>query len=175
MIKIDPRFTSQFQTCIKTGLELVNDLWPITQSIYFKPCTGRSRNGWCKAPSEESRNKDFCIIGINKMLIHDNDIVTVVVHEVLHSFEDARHNGHKGNWIRRVEIMKQTYPQMSGLARCNKYDRDEKQWKYLVKCTNCGREWKYVNEPSWIDDTRHLRCTRCKKKTLRWSYINLNH
>lgn len=173
MITIDPRFTDQFKACIQVGLGLVNKIWPITQNIYFKPCTGHSRNGWCKFPRESQ--KDTYVIGINTMLIHDNDIVTTVVHEVLHSFADSKRDGHKGHWRERVEIMKQTYPQLSGLARCNSYDRDEKQWKYLVKCTKCGQEWKYVKEPSWIDRIRYYRCGKCHTKTLRWSYINLNN
>lgn len=175
MITIDPRFTDQFKACIQVGLGLVNKIWPITQNIHFRPCTGRSRNGYCNTPSKESKRKDLCIIGINQMLVHDNDIVKVTVHEILHSFEDAWGDWHGGHWKERAEIISKTYPQLGTITRCDTFDRDEKQWKYLVQCTHCGKEWKYVHEPSWIDQTRRLTCNSCHKKALRWSYINLNN
>lgn len=165
MITIDPSFTDQFKTCIQVGLGLVNKLWPITQNLYFKPCAGDSRNGWCQYPNR--RHKGVCVIGINKLLLNENDIVTTVVHEVLHSFKDSQKDHHGGNWKKRVAVMKKTYPELSGLSRCNNYNRDENAYKYFVKCSDCGLEWKYSRKPYWFDTaSARRRCPDCNTKHL---------
>lgn len=69
----------------------------------------------------------------------DKEVVTTMVHELLHCFRDSR--GHKGNWKWRANILKES----TGLniVRCRSIEAEEpviKTAKPVIKCRckNCG-------------------------------------
>lgn len=164
MITIDPRFTDQFKACIQVGLGLVNKHFPITQNLYFEPYAKQSPYGWCEHPSPK---KTILRIGINTRMIHDEDIITTVVHEILHSFLDSLYMEHTGIWKERAEFLNKTYPKLGALQRSAHYEMDTSDCPYVVTCTNCKQTWHYKTKPKWFNSIKtDCACPYCKTHTL---------
>lgn len=102
----------KYQKLIKECVELLNKLnAPISKSVYFKLSSGYSRYGYCKrnvrAVNARERNYEYTV-AINKYLVHDEDIKTTVIHELLHTIDDKL--GHKGEWKKWATFVRNNTP-----------------------------------------------------------------
>lgn len=82
----------------------------------------------------------------------EKEIVTTMVHELLHCFRDSR--GHKGQWKWRATILRDS----TGLniVRCRSLEMDHEKESYkkamVCKCVRCGIE---IRRTSNCQFTRH--------------------
>lgn len=83
----------------------------------------------------------------------EKDLQNTVIHELLHAVcSRKRHYGHTGLWkIYAEKVSRKTEYKITRLANdkewCNSDERNERrkcgEYKYLVRCGNCGKEYKY--------------------------------
>lgn len=165
-IKIDSKFSSEFQNCIQIGLAICDKHWAINQELNFVTATGKSRNGWCKILE---KGKKY-LIGINTGMVKRDDIIQTVVHEVLHSYPETQYDGHTGEWRKRANIINQEYSQLD-IQRTNHCEKNEAMFKYSVTCTACGRTLaRYVTKPTrMMQNIQHriVACGFCRSPQLK--------
>lgn len=162
-IKIDSSIPKSVADVIRDGYNKVSALWPISHSVSFISNKGKSRNGYCKKLSSNS-----FVIAINKEIVQPKDILNVVVHELLHSYPTVFPQGHKGEWVKRAQIVNKLYD--LHVKRTNNYERSKtyttRPTKYLIWCTGCHHEWSYTRTPKWINSLDKVKCPYCKTTTI---------
>ena len=157
--KIAAQFSPMFKKAIAEGVQKCDTLWPITQKIVFDSCKGKSRNGYCKRISDT-----FYEIHINTDMIVEEEIMTTVIHEVLHSYPTVFSQGHKGEWLNRANVINQKYGLQ--IQRCNDVEKKLPDPKFIFKCTNCNYTWNYSKTPKWIHRISACTCSICKTRTI---------
>lgn len=140
----------------------------------------RSKRRWgqCK------RTPNGFEINISERLLNDDlddwALKNTVAHELLHTIEGG--NSHKGAWKMAAEKMNSLLGY--NIKRCTSADEKgvesvptiyrSKAPKYIIKCGNCGLEYKYykdckminnfINRPSYVKKV--CRCSKCKSHDL---------
>ena len=171
MLIINKIIPQSIADIIKDGYTKVNSLWPISHTVSFTFNTGKTRNGYCRKISNTSY-----LIAINSDLVHKEDILEVVVHELLHSYPElfnqtnskGKRNPHGGEWKRRGEIIRQTYG--INVSRTNNFERSQtykkRETKYRFECSCCHHSWDYTKTPKWINRISEAKCPYCHTKTI---------
>ena len=85
--KVNAHYKELIQDCI-LKLNAINI--PISNSILFKENTGYSRYGYCKRI--KNRETDF-VIAINKWFVDDVDIISTIMHELVHTIDGCYNHG----------------------------------------------------------------------------------
>lgn len=159
------KFDPKFKEAIEQGYQMCDNIWPITQTLNFCTCTGRSRNGYCV-----QMGKNQFDIHINKLLKNSEDILNTVIHEILHSYPEtaaqARRGAvHKGEWARRAAIIKEKYN--INITRCSyKEMTATPDVRYQFGCSTCQRTWNYYSAPKWIHRLKQAKCPICHTTTI---------
>ena len=171
--KVNNHYKDLIKNCIEK-LAAINI--PISQSISFKENTGFSRYGFCK----RTRNKDTDFtIAINKWFEKDEDIITTIMHELLHTIDGCYNHGkifhNYANLIYKAYGVKVTVygnHQLNEKAYKNKgirrnvfkaEDFDNKTM-YLMYCPKCKNTFA-IKKSSFKFGSRWM-CKKCHQKLL---------
>lgn len=129
----------------------------------------RSRWGCCNTSADRKRHR----ITISGLILADevpNDaVMSVIVHEILHSCKNG--GSHKGMWkIYAVQVMRK-HPELkitrtTPASMFHLEDTVNRAKKYVVKCTECGREFHRARISGCIKNPERYRC-KCGGKIIR--------
>ena len=109
-----------------------------------------------------------CIIEVSKYLFEcsDYEMINTLIHEVLHTFKDAKGHGTMWQWYAN-QINKNTDYK---ITRCRDIEREEKNYKFNIICNGCGNKIKRYRISNkmriWISNNKCF-CRRCGSHSLR--------
>ena len=99
-------------------------------------------------------------INISYRLLEDyvptKSLMTVLCHEILHSVKGCMNHGEK--WKQYAELVNDCYDyNITTTSSDSKYSLKplnikKKPYKYIVKCKDCGKEYKYRRKTYWFDN-----------------------
>lgn len=143
------------------AIELLNPIMPITQKLEWGTMKGNSTLGLCRRLDD---NK--CLIKINEKIKDKDVLLNVIIHEILHSYEDTKYCGHKGRWAERaIEVTQKLGIVITRTGHFDKTRPMEEALKvakvakvHTFQCSCCGHIYKRKIMPSW---SKHLDRTRC--------------
>lgn len=114
----------------------------------------KTRHGQCRYKHGE------CVIGISDYMFETNDyeIITTLIHEILHTFTDTRGHDYKWQWYAN-KINKQTE---YNITRCRTIIGHTQQYKYEITCENCGKIYHRhrIEYDKWTNG--YYLCGKCK-------------
>ena len=96
-------------------------------------------------------------------------VMETLVHEVLHTTEDTR--AHCNRWKEYVAMMNKKYGY--NISRCGSskngctLPKSKEEVRYIIKCTNCGKEYKRKRKSKAITQTERYRCGICRGRLAR--------
>lgn len=175
MLKIDERLRELYYDALdiiesndKYILFGFNDLeeamCKVTSVTVNNRCT--SRCGVCKYKGNTAQ------IEISRYMLDlpREEILTTMVHELLHTFKDSR--GHGGNWKRRAVILsKISSLEISRLHNLDGYDLPKKHYvsnkSIDMKCEKCGLVLHRTRETNFTRNPEKYRCSVCCGKFVR--------
>lgn len=104
-----------------------------------------------------------------------NKVKSTIIHEILHAVADhtsGSRNNHRGQWARLAEYVNRMYPEykISRLSSMSEFGLDDRiniNFKYLIKCPECGSEWRRMRMSNLVRHTDLYRCSRCRGKLIR--------
>jgi len=91
--KVSPHTENLIKEC---AARLIDSGVPVSRSVFFFECKGSSRFGYCKNGDAKGAKGFEYSIAINKYIVHDEDILNTVAHELLHTIKTAKN--HDANW-----------------------------------------------------------------------------
>lgn len=150
------------------AMDIMDDLNIEVGTITEVCWNGRFRSVWGKC--YYNRPTDTYRIELNPILrlpdVSWEDAMNTMIHEVLHAHKDRF--CHTGEWKRYAELINREYS-IYHIERCtsaedkNVADKMIRHYKYIVKCNNCGREYKYQKAGAVIKSLRKDRhsCKCC--------------
>lgn len=119
----------------------------------------KTRNGRC------SYRNGSCIIGISDYMFETNDfeIMTTLIHEILHTFKDTKGHDYMWKWYAK-QISDNTEYQ---ITRCRTILSVEKKYKYEITCEHCGKIYNRhrIEYNKWTN--HYYRCGKCKHNKFR--------
>lgn len=102
----------------------------------------------------------------------EQELMSTICHELIHSASDCVYSGHTGNWKRYAEIMEKCYPNKYIIKRLttvgNQYANAKKEkqkdssYKYEAYCPKCGASWKRKSKCRLIEFPMLYKCGECK-------------
>ena len=142
-----------------------------------------SRFGRCTKKTRYGKNN--YIIQINNfhnLIDGEEEVKNTLVHEILHSMPNCMNHGEI--WKRNALRYSRAYGMdIARTGNCDKYSQFRKEYeaqkvssttgmieskyKYAVKCTCCGTEWKYQKRSKIVElayKGKKLNCPYCKGK-----------
>lgn len=108
-----------------------------------------------------------------------------IIHEIIHTCPDCM--CHTGEWKRLVAIVNDCYGY--NIKRCSDADdkgmsefykdheepvRKPMTYKYTLKCTQCGHEYKYKRECKAVKYYYRYRCGHCNGKLTMPGYVTVS-
>lgn len=155
----------------KKAIELLNPIMPITQELEWGTMKGKTKLGLCRRLSDTK-----CLIKINENITNKDVLLNVIIHEILHSYEDTKYCGHKGRWAERAIEVTQKLGIV--ITRCGNFDKAPTQEEamqvvkkvklYVFKCTSCGKIYKFKKRPRWFKYVDLMRCGKCKCHSIKF-------
>lgn len=119
------------------------------------------------------RYKDACII-LSKYILHNNaKVLDVLCHEFGHFVSPASH--HDYLWRMRANKIGQTWGITNERLDTSKVLEEgmeqqgvnKEQYKYIIECPTCHRQWKYKRICDTIRHCEKYICTKCKQNLIR--------
>ena len=122
----------------------------------------KKRLGACKKVIKPG-NRAVFVIEISSILLNckDDEICSVIAHELIHTCKDCFNHGKK--WKEYAGRANSAYAyNIKRLANLEniKYENDSKM-EYIVKCKNCGTVYKRVRMCPLIKNPERYRCGKC--------------
>lgn len=133
----------------------------------------KSRWGQCKIVNDTQRyewfDREFEINISDRILVdevNDDKVISVIIHEILHTCEDCFNHGEK--WKEYADLVNDCYScyKVETTQSCeffgfNAKEERIKNSKYKIKCNGCDNVF-YRNR---MFDTSSCRCRKCKQKS----------
>lgn len=119
----------------------------------------KTRNGQCRYKNGN------CIIGISDYMFEcsDVEIMTTLIHEILHTFKDTKGHDYKWKWYAKKITDNTEYT----ITRCRYVVGHTTQYKYEITCENCGKIYHRhrIQYDNWYN--HYYRCGKCKSSDFR--------
>lgn len=96
-----------------------------------------SRHGVCKYHNGK------CTIEISKKMFNfeDDEMITTLIHEILHTFKDTKGHNYKWKWYAN-KITNNTKYTITRTRNINGDERAEIKYNWKITCLGCGCVWK---------------------------------
>ena len=115
--------------------------------------------GQCKWSSDKT------VIGLNEVFCSDPEkAINTIIHEVGHAA--TKGHGHDSHWKKVSNGLGKTYGHT--VQRCTSEEekgvslnRPEPQYKYIIECPECHRQWKRQKMTKVISQASRYRCPIC--------------
>lgn len=148
------------ETCLSKAMT------PISNVLVNKR-SNMSRRGCCKF----NRRCNNCIIEISKYMLSlpEDEILTTMIHEILHTFKDSEGHGSQWTWRARylsektgLNIQRVRHIDGSDEAiQSLKEENASKPWMYKYRCTGCGKEVVKSKNSKFGKFYQHYKCGSC--------------
>ena len=95
-------------------------------------------------------------------------VMETLIHEVLHTTEDT--HAHCNRWKEYVAMMNEKYGyniKSSSSKNGHILPKSKEKVKYIIQCTNCGKEYKRKRKSKAITQTERYRCGICRGRLVR--------
>ena len=160
--KLNEMLATAIKQVEKAGIKPYDNIIP---NVRVYPA--RSYFGLCRY----RKNIDSYEITISEYHLDDpkKAVMETLIHEVLHTTKDTR--AHCDRWKEYVAMMNKKYGY--NISRCGsskngfKLPKGKEKPKYIIKCTNCGKEYARKRMSKGVTQTENYRCGVCKGKLTR--------
>lgn len=92
-------------------------------------------------------------------------VKNTIIHEICHQVSPTR--GHGADWKQIAQRVSSKTPyNITRLASNDKVEgvpKIQKERKYLIKCSHCGQEYRYVKKVKAYTSPQDYSCGKCKK------------
>lgn len=148
---------------------------PMTIGINYR---SKKRFGACKHNIKE----DMFYLEISSFILtpkilslHRNEVKATIIHEILHAvadFSTKSRNNHGRQWASLARLVNTKYPRykISRLSTMKSFgleDIEKDQFKYILRCSSCSREWKRSRISNLVKTPERYRCGKCNGKIIR--------
>ncbi len=139
---------------------------PYDDKVPFKFNTRAKRfNAVCRLKYDEYFNKYAYLIEINRtyfIMQNLKGLKSTIAHELIHSAFPS--DGHLGSWKEYAQKMTLNSNKKYEITRCTArtYNEPEPEYKYIVYCPDCGREWHYKIKCKGVKNVNNYICSGCK-------------
>ncbi len=109
-------------------------------------------------------------IEISKYLLDERipeiELKNTIVHEILHTCKGCMNHGN--TWKRNANLMNKKYGyRLTRVRTCKEFTKiveEEQPYKYIVRCTKCGYEYKRRKKSRLIEHINEFTCGNCGGK-----------
>lgn len=118
-------------------------------------------------------NKKLIKIRPHMLLATEHELVTILIHEILHTVPGI--NGHDTGW---KSLARKFDKHGFDIQRCMTIvleveDETVKKVKYILRCKNCGNEYKYFRKNKFVNNYKKCYCRSCGRSNGKFERIVL--